>query len=60
MTERDYNEAMEQIEILLAKGSAFMSQTDLAQLRRLSLEVENYEDLFYPMPITQNVQSLSK
>lgn len=60
MTEQNYNETMEQIEMLLAKRSAFMSQTDLAELQRLSLEIEKYEDLFYPMPITQNVQSLSK
>ena len=60
MTEQDYSETMEQIEMLLAKGSASMSQTDLAELQRLSVEVEKYENLLYPMPITQHTQSLGK
>jgi len=50
-SERDYNEAMELIEVFLAKGSAKMTEADLAELQRLSLLAEQYEDVHYPMPI---------
>lgn len=60
MSEQNYNEAMEQIALFLAKGSAKMTEADLSELQRLSLAVETYENLLYPMPITQNIQSFSK
>lgn len=50
-SERDYNEAMELIEVFLAKGSAKMTEADLGELQRLSLLAEQYEDVHYPMPI---------
>lgn len=50
-SERDYNEAMEQIEVILAKGSASMTETEMAELQRLSLLAEQYEDIQYPMPV---------
>jgi HTH-type transcriptional regulator / antitoxin HigA len=50
-SERDYNEAMELIEVFLAKGSAKMTDADLGELQRLSLLAEQYEDVHYPMPI---------
>ncbi len=53
MSERDYNEVMDQIELYLTKGSAKMTETDLADLQRLSLIVEKYENMLYPMPMTQ-------
>jgi len=52
MSERDYNEAMEQIALFLAKGSAKMTEADLSELQRLSLLAEQYEDAHYPMPIS--------
>lgn len=52
ITERDYNEAMELIDLFLAKGSAKMTEADLAELQRLSLLTEQYEDVHYPMPIS--------
>ena len=50
-SEQDYNEAMEIIEVFLTKGSAKMTDADLAELQRLSLLAEQYEDVHYPMPI---------
>ena len=50
-TQVDYEQAMEGIETYLAKGSANLSETDLAELQRLSLLVERYEEEPYPMPV---------
>ncbi len=52
MTEQDYNEAMKQINLFLAKESAQMTEADLSELRRLSVLAEQYEDVHYPMPIS--------
>ncbi|MBD2754385.1 hypothetical protein IC230_15870 [Spirosoma sp. BT704] len=43
-TQVDYEQAMEGIETYLAKGSASLLETDLAELQRLSLLVERYEE----------------
>ncbi|TAE33463.1 MAG: helix-turn-helix domain-containing protein [Cytophagales bacterium] len=50
-SERDYNEAMAQIEVILVKGSANMTEAEMAELQRLSLLAEQYEDVHYPMPV---------
>lgn len=49
--QNDYTQAMELIEVYLAKKSANLSEADLAELQRLSLLVERYEDEHYPMPV---------
>jgi HTH-type transcriptional regulator/antitoxin HigA len=50
-TNHQYQQAMEEIEVFLAKGSARLSDPELAELQRLSMLVEKYEDLHYPMPV---------
>ena len=50
-TQHDYTQALDVIETFLAKGSANLTETDLAELQRLSLLVERYEDEHYPMPV---------
>ncbi|GAB3893518.1 hypothetical protein [Spirosoma agri] len=50
-TLRDYKQVMAVIETQLAKGSANMTETDLAELQRLSLLAEHYEEEHYPMPV---------
>ncbi|MGA0557647.1 helix-turn-helix domain-containing protein [Larkinella sp. VNQ87] len=50
-TNQQYQQAMEAIEGFLAKGSAGLSESELAELQRLSLLVEKYEDIHYPMPV---------
>ncbi len=45
----EYEQAMEVIETYLAKGSTNLTEPDLAELQRLSLRVERYEDEHYPM-----------
>ena len=50
-TSTDYKQAMEVIETYLAKGSVNLTENDLAELQRLSLLVERYEDEHYPMPV---------
>ncbi|MBC7571432.1 MAG: helix-turn-helix domain-containing protein [Spirosoma sp.] len=50
-TSTEYEQAMEVIETYLAKGSTNLTEPDLAELQRLSLLVERYEDEHYPMPV---------
>jgi HTH-type transcriptional regulator/antitoxin HigA len=50
-TNQHYQQAMEEIEVFLAKGSAALTEPELAELQRLSMLVERYEDVHYPMPI---------
>lgn len=50
-TKREYADALAVIETCLAKGSANLTESDLAELQRLSLLVERYEEEHYPMPI---------
>ena len=50
-TQHDYTEALAIIETFLAKGSPNLTDSDLAELQRLSLLVERYEDEHYPMPV---------
>ena len=50
-TDNHYRQAMAVIETYLAKGSSHLTETDLAELQRLSLLVEKYEDAHYPMPV---------
>lgn len=50
-TQYDYENAMAVIETYLAKGSANLVELDLAELQRLSLLVERYEEEHYPMPV---------
>jgi HTH-type transcriptional regulator/antitoxin HigA len=50
-TQGEYNQAMEVIETYLAKGSVNMTEAGLAELQRLSLLVERYEEEHYPMPV---------
>ena len=50
-TSTDYEQAMAVIETYLAKGSVNLTESDLAELQRLSLLVERYEDEHYPMPV---------
>ena len=50
-TQNEYTQAMEVIETYLAKSSATMTEVDLAELQRLSLLVERYEEEHYPMPV---------
>ena len=47
----DYEKALEVIETYLAKGSTNLTETDLAELQRLSLLVERFEEEHYPMPV---------
>ncbi len=48
-TEKQYEEALESIEVLLQKGQK-MSDSEKQELRRLSVLVECYEQKTYPMP----------
>jgi HTH-type transcriptional regulator / antitoxin HigA len=50
-TEEQYNEALENIEGFLKKGSQLMTEADKLELRRLSVLVEAYEQKTYPMPL---------
>jgi HTH-type transcriptional regulator / antitoxin HigA len=50
-TEKEYNIALEQIEIYLQKGSKSMTFEDKQALRSLSVLVETYEQKVYPMPM---------
>lgn len=50
-TEKEYNDALTQIEAFLSKGSSILTEPELAELQRLSLLVEKYEDEYYPMPV---------
>lgn len=50
-TQYDYENALAVIETYLAKGSANLVELDLAELQRLSLLVERYEEEHYPMPV---------
>lgn len=50
-THKEYLQALAVIETYLTKGSANLTETDLAELQRLSLLVERYEDEEYPMPV---------
>ena len=50
-TQHDYTQALAVIETFLAKDSTNLTETDLAELQRLSLLVERYEDERYPMPV---------
>lgn len=59
-TQHDYTEALAAIETLLTKagppgGSLNLTESDLAELQRLSLLVERYEDEQYPMPKKNNL-----
>lgn len=49
--QNDYTQAMEVIETYLAKGSPNLTEADLAELQRLSLLVDRYEEEQYPMPV---------
>jgi HTH-type transcriptional regulator / antitoxin HigA len=51
LTEKQYNEALETIEMYLQKGSIGMTTEDKQVLRQLSLVVEAYEQKVYPMPM---------
>ncbi|GAA4445942.1 hypothetical protein GCM10023189_00490 [Nibrella saemangeumensis] len=50
-TNEEYQLAAEAIEELLSKGFDRLSITETAELQRLSLLVEKYEDIHYPMPV---------
>lgn len=55
-TQHDYAKALAVIKTFLAKagppgGSQNLTESDLAELQRLSLLVERYEDEQYPMPV---------
>lgn len=50
-THKEYLQALAVIETYLTKGSANLTETDLAELQRLSLLVERHEDEEYPMPV---------
>jgi antitoxin component HigA of HigAB toxin-antitoxin module len=50
-TQTQYDQAMSVIETFLAKKSANLTETDLAELQRISLLAERYEKEHYPMPI---------
>lgn len=50
-TQNEYAAALEVVEMFLSKGSANLTESDLAELQRLSLLVERYEDQHYPMPV---------
>ena len=50
-TQPQYDQAMAVIETFLAKGSENLTETDLAELQRISLLAERYEKEHYPMPI---------
>ena len=49
-TPADYERAMNIIETYLTKDSVDLTEADLAELQRISLLVERYEDEHYPMP----------
>ncbi len=50
-TDNHYHQAMAVIETYLVKGSESLTEADLAELQRLSLLVEKYEEVHYPMPV---------
>ena len=50
-SENQYNETLEVIEMYLQKGSKGMTIDDKKELRRLSVLVEDYEQLTSPMPM---------
>lgn len=54
-TQNEYSQAMEVIETYLAKGALNLTETDLAELQRLSLLVERYEEERYPMPVDSTI-----
>jgi len=49
MTEAEYQEAMAEIETLLAVGSANMSKEQISRLRTLSLRASDYEKIHFPL-----------
>ena len=53
-TDNHYHQAMAAIETYLSKGSDTLTDSDLAELQRLSLLVKKYEDIHYPMPVEPN------
>ncbi|WP_345263122.1 helix-turn-helix domain-containing protein [Nibrella viscosa] len=50
-TNEEYQLATKAIEELLSKGFDRLSDAETAELQRLSLLVEKYEDVHYPMPV---------
>jgi antitoxin component HigA of HigAB toxin-antitoxin module len=50
-TDADYRAALARIERYLIKYSAQLTDNELVDLRQLSLLVEQYEDIHYPMPV---------
>ena len=51
VTKEDLTKAMKAINALLAIGSAGMTDEDKQELLRLSVLVEEYEDIHHPMPL---------
>lgn len=49
--QQEYHQAMAVIEGYLSKEASVLTETELADLQRLSLLVERYEDVRYPMPV---------
>jgi HTH-type transcriptional regulator/antitoxin HigA len=49
-TQEDYKKALSQIEVYLSKGFENLLESETNELQRLSLLVEKYESIHYPIP----------
>jgi len=59
--ETDYQHAMQAIEVFLQKGFDKLSEAETLELQRISLLVEKYEAVQYPLPFKpQSIEDMIK
>lgn len=56
--EKQYNEALEKVNMLMSKGEDNISDTEVKQVRDLSFEIQTYEKAHYPFPMPESVTRL--
>ena len=50
INERDYQMALSEVETYLQKGFKSLTETETCELQRISLLIEKYESIHYPLP----------
>ncbi|WP_439557469.1 helix-turn-helix domain-containing protein [Dyadobacter sp.] len=57
-TEKDYQDALEELNQLMKKGEEQISEAEASKIEALALSIQRFEKIYYPFPIPKTIPEM--
>jgi antitoxin component HigA of HigAB toxin-antitoxin module len=57
-TEKDYQDALSKLDILMKKGEDLITDAEAEQIESLALAIQAYEKIYHPFPIPKTIPEM--